>query len=93
MSQIVARNGAIDLDRSAIDYETVQDPGHGNTLAAWMTVFIILIGAIVATVANILGSWTIFWVGIVVALVGGPGVGLVLRAMGKGKPKGSGHSK
>ncbi|GAA4285441.1 hypothetical protein GCM10022261_29720 [Brevibacterium daeguense] len=93
MSKIVARNGAIDLDKSAIDYETVQDPGHGNTLAAWMTVFIMLLGAVVATVGNIFGSWMIFWVGIVIALIVGPGVGLVLRAMGKGKPKDSGRSK
>lgn len=91
MSEIVARDGAVDLDRSAIDYHDVQDPGHGNTVAAWAGVFIIFFGAIVATIASVLGSALFFWIGVAIVALG-PIVGLILRAAGKGsRDKQPGH--
>lgn len=83
MSAIVTRNGAPDLDKSTIDYEAIQDPGHGHSVAGWSACFIVLFGTTVSTVANVFGSWFWFWGGGVVIVVGII-VGIVLQAAGFG---------
>ena len=92
MTDIIARDGTEDLDRSTIDYDSVQDPGHGNTVAGWTGVFIIMFGAIVATLGSITGNSMIFWGGLIVCAIG-PIVGLVLRAAGKGGKAKNGHRR
>lgn len=92
MTEIIARDGTGDLDRSTIDYTAVQDPGHGNTVASWTGVLIIFLGAVIATFGSVTGNWTIFWAGIIVCVLG-PVVGLVLRAAGKGGKNTAGHHR
>ncbi|MDN5807261.1 MAG: hypothetical protein L0J17_01850 [Brevibacterium sp.] len=87
MSQSVARNGATDLDKSTIDYAAIADPGHGNSVAGWTGVIIILIGVTIGCVGFTIHTAIITYIGIgVVAL--GVLVGIILRAVGLGnKPK------
>lgn len=87
MSQSLARNGATDLDKSTIDYAAIADPGHGNSVAGWTGVVIMLIGVTIGCVGFTIHNPTITYVAIgVVAL--GIIVGLILRAVGLGnKPK------
>ncbi|GAA1348988.1 HGxxPAAW family protein [Falsarthrobacter nasiphocae] len=47
--------------------------GHGNSPAAWTLVFIMIIGAAIASVAFCLANATLFWAGIAVM-----GLGLVV---------------
>ncbi|SDS64952.1 hypothetical protein SAMN04489752_2177 [Brevibacterium siliguriense] len=87
MSQSIARNGAADLDKSTIDYAAIADPGHGNSVAGWTGVIIMLIGISVGCVGFTIHNPTITYISIgIVAL--GVVVGLILRAVGLGnKPK------
>ncbi len=87
MSQSIARNGAADLDKSTIDYAAIADPGHGNSVAGWTGVIIMLIGICVGCVGFTIHNPTITYISIgIVAL--GVVVGLILRAVGLGnKPK------
>ena len=62
-----ARNGAPDLDKSTIDYEAIQDPGEGHSVAGWTGAILVFLGAITATFGNVVGNWTIFWVGVAIA--------------------------
>lgn len=58
---------------------------HGHTTAAWVTVTLVLVGALVASVAVVLGEAWMLWGGlgvIVVALV----LGRVLKMLGFGQP-------
>ncbi|GAA2091096.1 MULTISPECIES: HGxxPAAW family protein [Brevibacterium] len=80
------RNGAHDLDKASIDYAAIQDPGHGNTAAAWTGVFIMLVGICISTYGNIVASPAVFWGGGAVAVVGLL-AGFVMRLAGKGKPR------
>ena len=75
-----------DLDRSAIDYDKIKDPGHGNTPAAWMGVFLMLLGGTITAIGLVIENPTILYVGIAL-VVAGPVVGLIMRAAGKGKPR------
>ena len=56
---------------------------HGNTPAAWTTVTFILVGFLVGGLGLVLDIWPMFWVGVVIAVVG-PIVGKVLQKMGLG---------
>ncbi|MGO1439346.1 MAG: HGxxPAAW family protein [Brevibacterium yomogidense] len=85
MSQAV-RTGAPDLDRDAIDYEKIKDPGHGNTPAAWTGVFLMLLGGVILAVGFVMVVDVIIYAGIGV-FVAGPIIGLIMRAAGKGKPR------
>lgn len=87
MSQSVARNGATDLDKSTIDYAAIADPGHGNSVAGWTGVIIMLVGVTIGCVGFTIHTAIITYIGIgVVAL--GVIVGIILRAVGLGnKPK------
>lgn len=63
------------------------DPyGHGNSVAAWSAVLVILLGCLIMTAAVALG-WDFVWlfiVGAVIAVIVGPVTGKVLGAMGFG---------
>ena len=69
--------------------EAAPPTNHGHTLAAWVTVSVVMVGAVVAS-SGVLGSrrW-LFWVGIGVIVVGAV-VGRVLKALGFGQPEQSG---
>jgi hypothetical protein len=56
---------------------------HGNTPAAWTTVFIILVGFMVGGIALVVGNWPMFWVGVALAPIGAI-VGKVMQKMGLG---------
>ncbi|MCL3861878.1 HGxxPAAW family protein [Actinotalea sp. K2] len=58
---------------------------HGHTTAAWTTVILVLVGAVVASLA-VMGSlvW-LFWVGLGIVLLGVI-VGRVLKMLGFGQP-------
>lgn len=70
------------------------DLGHGNSPAAWTCVIVMLIGALVASIAYVIGSTPIFIAGGVVMVLGLI-IGFVLRKAGYGvggsKLKNSGH--
>ncbi|ALV45384.1 hypothetical protein SAMN04489740_1047 [Arthrobacter alpinus] len=82
---------------------SVQEPvdhsieiGHGNSPAAWSSVGVMLIGALVSCVAFVIGesATLLFWIGVGVIVVGVI-LGPVLRAAGYGvggsKLKNTGH--
>jgi hypothetical protein len=56
---------------------------HGNTPAAWMAVAIILVGFVLGGIGLIVGSWLLFWIGVILWPVGGI-VGVVLQKLGFG---------
>jgi hypothetical protein len=56
---------------------------HGNTPAAWTGVMIILAGFVVGGIGLVIDSWTVFWVGVALGLIG-PVVGKVMQKMGLG---------
>jgi hypothetical protein len=69
------------------------DPyGHGNSVAAWTAVGVIMFGALLMSIAVAIGFGAIwlFVVGAVVAALG-PLVGKMLSAMGFGSKTDSGH--
>ena len=43
---------------------------HGNTPAAWAGVLVILVGFVVGGIGLVIGSWPVFWVGVVIGLLG-----------------------
>ena len=66
------------------------DPGHGNSVAAWATVIIVLTAFTIGTLFFLLDVPALVWASAVVAILG-PIVGLVLRKSGYGV--GGKHSK
>ena len=66
------------------------DPGHGNSVAAWATVIIVLTAFTVGTLFFWLDVPALVWASAVLAILG-PIVGLVLRKSGYGV--GGKHSK
>lgn len=60
---------------------------HGNTRAAWVTVTVIMIGALVAALAVVAAQPWLFWVGLGIAALGLV-VGRVMRWLGFGQPSG-----
>ena len=58
---------------------------HGHTVAAWVTVGFVLLGAVVSSVAVVLARPWLFWVGLGVVLVGVI-LGRVLKMLGFGQP-------
>ena len=59
------------------------DPGHGNSVAAWATVIIVLTAFTIGTLFFWLDVPALVWASAVVAILG-PIVGLVLRKPGYG---------
>jgi hypothetical protein len=58
---------------------------HGHTPAAWTTVIMVLVGAVVASFAVVVALPWLFWVGLGVILVGVV-VGWIMKIMGLGQP-------
>ena len=58
---------------------------EGHTLAAWVTVVVVILGGLVAAIGVMVERMGVFWVGIGVAVVGLV-VGRVLRMLGFGQP-------
>lgn len=56
---------------------------HGNTPAAWTGVMIILVGFVVGGIGLVVGSMTLFWVGVAL-LPAGVIVGKIMQKMGLG---------
>lgn len=61
-------------------------PNEGRTVAAWTTVAIVLVGAIVVALGVAFGQLWLDWVGAAVIVVGLV-VGAVLRSAGYGQPR------
>ena len=60
------------------------DPyGHGHSVAAWVAVSVVMIGALIMSLAVVWPTLWLFVVGAVVALAGGP-IGKILSVMGLG---------
>ncbi len=59
---------------------------HGHTLAAWVTVVVVLLGAVVSSLAVIAALPVLFWAGLVVVVVGVV-AGRVLKMLGFGQPE------
>jgi len=70
------------------------DLGHGNSPAAWTCVIVMLIGALIASIAFVIASTTIFVAGVVVMVIGLI-AGFIMRKAGYGvggsKIKNTGH--
>lgn len=58
---------------------------HGHTIAAWVTVIVVLLGAVVSSVAVVVALPWLFWTGLGVVLVGVI-LGRVLKTLGFGQP-------
>ena len=82
------------LDRS----ETARLPheapptNHGRTIAAWVTVVVVLVGASVAAAAVVVALPWLFWVGLGLIVIGVV-LGRVLRMLGFGQPAPSGPAR
>ncbi|WP_313813186.1 HGxxPAAW family protein [Glutamicibacter sp.] len=57
--------------------------GHGNSIAAWALVGIMLVGSVVAGIAFANLAWSIFWVGCGIMALGLV-VGFILKLAGFG---------
>lgn len=62
----------------------MSEVGHGNTVAAWVAVAIIMAAFIIGGIAVLVGAWNLFWAAVVLAVVGGI-AGKVLQMMGFGQ--------
>ncbi|MEY4000822.1 MAG: hypothetical protein RLZZ626_1177 [Actinomycetota bacterium] len=63
--------------------ENLNDPGHGDSVAAWVTVIIIMVASAVGTWAVWINDLTLLWISaaaLPVALI----AGLVLKSAGYG---------
>ena len=82
------------LDRSEKAYlpEVAPPTNHGHTLAAWVTVTMVMVGAVVAAAGLLASRMWLFWVGLGV-IVAAALVGRVLRAFGFGQPEPSGPAR
>lgn len=69
--------------------EAAPPTNHGHTLAAWVTVTVVMVGAVVAAGGVLASRMWLFWVGLGV-IVAGALVGRVLKALGFGQPEPSG---
>lgn len=63
---------------------TAHAVGHGNSVAAWTAVGVILLGALISALALPFALVWLFWVGLVVIVIGAV-LGKVLTAMGFGE--------
>ena len=62
----------------------VHGESHGNTVAAWTAVIIMIIGSVIAGTAIWYSAIPVFWVGIAVVVIGAI-TGKVLQVMGYGQ--------
>ena len=59
---------------------------HGNTVAAWVAVGIVLAAFLVGAAGVMTANWPLFWASVILAVVGGA-TGKVLQMMGYGQPQ------
>lgn len=59
---------------------------HGNTVAAWVAVAIIMAAFIVGAAGVLMANWPVFWASVVLAAIGGI-AGKVLQSMGYGQAR------
>jgi hypothetical protein len=78
----------VDKPNAEIAYlpQAVPPTNHGHTVAAWVTMLGILLGAVIAAIGVLMALPWLFWVGIAVVVLANV-VGLVLRNMGFGQAK------
>ncbi|ACL39668.1 hypothetical protein OVA06_09935 [Pseudarthrobacter sp. SL88] len=88
----VSKSGTRQVAPGAIDHS--QELGHGNSPAAWTCVIVMLVGALIMSIAFVIANTPIFIAGGVVMVVGLL-LGYVMRKAGYGvegsKLKNSGH--
>ncbi|MEO3932950.1 HGxxPAAW family protein [Micrococcaceae bacterium Sec7.4] len=76
------------------DVDHSEPTGHGNSPAAWTTVLVMLVGALIMSIAFVIANTTIFIAGGVVMVIGLI-IGFAMRKAGYGvggsKLKNSGH--
>ena len=77
----VSKSGTRTVAPGAIDHS--QDLGHGNSPAAWTCVIVMLIGALIASIAFVIANTPIFWAGIAVMVLGLL-AGFIMRKAGYG---------
>lgn len=66
---------------------------HGSSAAAWTAVIMALVGFMIGGIALVpTPHWTVFTIGVVVALVAGP-VGLVMARLGYGADRAPEHPR
>jgi hypothetical protein len=70
-------------ERTAAPAPHDHDEDHGHSIAAWSLVAIVLLGALISSVAVVAAMPWLFIVGLVVAVIG-LAIGKVLQAMGFG---------
>jgi uncharacterized membrane protein len=63
--------------------ENLNDPGHGDSVASWTTVIIIMIAFAIGTLAFWFNLPVLVWVSVVIAAAGVP-VGIYLKRAGYG---------
>jgi hypothetical protein len=71
-------------DDSRSPAATAHAVGHGNSVAAWTAVGVIVLGSLISSIAIPFSLVWLFWVGIVVIVIGAI-LGKVLSAMGFGE--------
>jgi len=69
--------------------EAAPPTNHGHTLAAWVTVTVVIVGAVVAAAGLLAGRMWLFWVGLGLVVLAAV-IGRVLKALGFGQPEPSG---
>ncbi len=69
--------------------EAAPPTNHGHTVAAWVTVSVVMLGAVLAAAGVLASAAVLFWAGLVVCALGTV-AGRVLRALGFGQPSPSG---
>lgn len=89
--QLVERVDSADEFTAEIPDEYV-DPGHGNTVASWATVIVMLIGIAAGTVFFYLEQPTYVWICAGVT-AGGLVLGALLKLVGLGKKRPSSKSE
>ena len=93
-SKSSSAQGARAVDANIIGVDHSADLGHGNSPAAWTCVIVMLIGALIASIAFVIANTPIFIAGAVVMVLGLI-VGFVMRKAGYGvggsKLKNTGH--
>ena len=64
-----SRNGAYDLDKSTIDYEAIQAPGHGHSVAGWIPAGMVMLAAVAGTIGFVAGPFMLVWVGVALVVL------------------------
>ena len=83
-------DGPLDRIAETAHLPTTAPPtNHGRTPAAWVTVSVVVLGALVSAVAVVLGIPWLFWAGLGLIVIGVV-LGQVLRMLGFGQPVPSG---